>query len=103
MYLIDKRESLSGRMSNFYIHIIESPNPADLQTGRREGTLITEALRLVGILSCYYLAVNKTEFMNSLYNPMAAATKKYQKYPILHISAHGSDKGLELTDQTPIY
>lgn len=89
-------------MSNFYVHIIESPAPADLQEGRREGTLISEGLRLIGIFSCCYLAVNKNEFMNSLYTPMADATTKYQKYPILHISAHGDDKGIELTDRSRI-
>ena len=50
----------------------------------------------------YNLAVNNDIFMESIYNRMADATTKYQKYPILHISAHGNENGLVLTDGTPI-
>jgi hypothetical protein len=89
-------------MSNFYVHIIESPSPANLIDGISEGRLISEALRLAKIPCLYNLTVNKEMFLESINNRIGDATVEYQKTPFLHISAHGDKYGLELTDGSRI-
>ena len=91
-----------GMMSNFYVHIIESPSSDDLLVDRAEGKLILEALRLINIPSFYHPVKNKKEFIESVHNKMADETVKFQKYPILHISAHGDKEGIYLTDKTQL-
>lgn len=85
---------------NFFVYIVESPSPVDLYHNRSEGELLMKALSLANILSSHKLAVNLEAFKASL-------TIGFQSYlklpngppPLLHISAHGSEAGIQLTSK----
>lgn len=90
-------------MNNFYVHIIESPRPAELQAGKKEGELISKYLHLAEIGNYHCEVKNQTEYNNALsYAKIYEQITTRNKYPILHISAHGDENGFELTDGTPI-
>lgn len=81
-----------------FVHIIESPSPANLLSNVSEGGSISDALRLMGIKSQYYLAVNSDAFQMALLRIFEAHAKtSFSSIPIIHISAHGNTKGIRLT------
>jgi hypothetical protein len=84
-------------LSTFFIHIIESPSDEDFLEGTTEGRLLTGGLSIAQIPFSYNLAVNKKMFILALTKKLSQAMTTYQRYPILHLSAHGNDNGLALT------
>ena len=93
-------KTASGPMSNRFVYIVESPSDVDMLDGRAEGRLLTEALSLTGIKSVYKMAVSKETFVRSLRGELVDAVKEMNGSPILHLSAHGDKRGIELTDKT---
>jgi hypothetical protein len=83
-----------------FVHIIESPSPDDLLNGRTEGRVLNEILNLANIPHCYNLATTKQTLYTALEARLNEASKKFQKYPILHLSMHGNKNGISLTDNT---
>ena len=85
---------------NFFVYIVESPSPVDLYYNRSEGELLMKALSLANILSSHKLTVNLEAFKASI-------TIGFQSYlkrpnvppPLLHISAHGSETGIQLASE----
>jgi len=83
-----------------FVHIIESPSANDLLEGRTEGRVLNEILNLANIPHCYNLATTKETFNTALVTRLNEESKKFQKYPILHLSMHGNQNGISLTDNT---
>ncbi len=83
-----------------FVHIIESPSDADLLDGRTEGKALGEALALAEISYCYNLVSTTQSLTTALGDKLAEAVNKYEMPPILHLSLHGNNEGIALTDGT---
>lgn len=82
----------------FRVYIIESPSPVDLYHKISEGELLSRALSLAGIPSTHRLTVNLEAFKASLTIGLQEHLNQADALPpILHISAHGSREGIQLT------
>ena len=87
-------------MSNkFYVHIVESPSPAELLDGITEGNALCSFLDIAEIPYSYNLAVDLNHFKIAIGDRIWESITKYQVWPILHLSTHGSPKGIQLTNQ----
>jgi len=80
------------------VFIIESPSSTDLITGRLEGRLLSESLRLDGISQQYYLATDIEIFRKMVEYFTIMINRAGKVIPILHISAHGSKDGIDFTN-----
>jgi hypothetical protein len=89
-------------MQSAFVHIIESPSANDLLDGRTEGRSLSEILNLAGTPYCYNLVTNLETFDIALNKRLLDAFKKgkCQLAPILHLSMHGDENGIALTDDT---
>lgn len=85
--------------ANFYVHIVESPSPADLHDGITEGTSLCSVLDIAGIPYSYSLVVNLEQFSIAMTERIYKAILRFDKYPILHLSTHGNEQGIQLTNQ----
>lgn len=83
------------------IYIIESPSPEDLLHDRHEGDALSRVMRLANIDVYYMLAASEETFLEA-FKMIASTIKEREDYrqamPWIHISAHGGEDGLELTD-----
>ena len=77
--------------------IIEAPSPDDIFYGRTEGRVLCETLGSTPIPMSYNVAVNQPKLINAL-----ALCRQHSQspgvLPILHLSMHGNEEGVELTD-----
>ena len=84
-----------------FVYIVESPGARDLLDGRTEGRALCEALTLAGIPSVYRLVTTPETFDEALDSGLLAACRSTGapegRFPILHLSAHGSQDGIQLT------
>lgn len=83
------------------IFLIESPSPEDLYHGRNEGDALAKTLSLAEINVTYYLVTSEELFTRALDDIVIrinGSARDRPEWPFIHISAHGSDEGLELTD-----
>lgn len=79
---------------------MESPSDVDLYHKRSEGEMLSQALSLAGIPSSHKLVVNSEAFSVSLTVGLQEHLKRADALPpILHISAHGSKAGIQLTSR----
>lgn len=85
--------------NNFYVHIVESPSPADLLDGRTEGRALCSFLDIAEIPYYYNLAVDKTQLSVAMTDRIISGGQFFELPPILHFSAHGNDQGIQLTNQ----
>ncbi|MEG3876701.1 hypothetical protein QT972_04850 [Microcoleus sp. herbarium7] len=83
-----------------FVHIIESPSADDLLDGRTEGRALSEVLNLAKIPYCYNLAINLETFNAALDTRLIEAFEYFKQPPILHLSMHGNQDGVVLTDNT---
>lgn len=83
-----------------FVHIIESPSATDLLDGRTEGRALSEILNLAEIPHCYSLAATLDTFDAALDTRLIEAFNHFQQPPILHLSMHGNQDGVALTDNT---
>jgi hypothetical protein len=82
------------------VHIIESPSPDDFLSDRREGPTLAAALKHAGIAAVVYTPVTKDSFTSVV--ELIAEHHSVQVEPeevIVHLSAHGNDKGVGLTSK----
>jgi len=87
----------------FFVYIVESPSALDLYNGRHEGTMLRQSLQLSQISAIDHLAVTKEAFKAALLIGLPEAMKLHSALiPIIHISAHGDDNGLQLADGSRI-
>ena len=85
--------------ADFYVHIVESPSPAELRDLRTEGQALRSVLAVAGIPHRYNPAVDLEQFHIAMTDEVDAAIDEFRKPPILHLSAHGSERGIQLTNQ----
>jgi hypothetical protein len=86
--------------NKFYVHIIESPAPEDLLEGRTEGKMLGSFLELTGIPFLYNLAVDKKRLKEALTARISNGVQQFDAAkPIIHISSHGDEEGIQLTSQ----
>lgn len=84
------------------VYIIESPSPVDLFEGRNEGGALSKALKLSGCKTSCWLVTND-ETLKKAFHSIASDfgidhPTGQMKSLYLHISAHGNDEGLCLTN-----
>ena len=85
-------------MINGFVFILESPSDEDLLEERMEGKALSTAFNLASIPHTYNLVATKKAFTTALSWRLHEAIKSHQKAPILHISMHGNDDGVALTN-----
>jgi hypothetical protein len=81
-----------------FVHIIESPSAQDLYDDRTEGRVLSAALRLAEIPTRYRLATDKCTFEHALGLGIAEGIREHRAVPLVHISSHGNNDGIGLTD-----
>ena len=87
----------------FFVYIIESPSEADFYHGRSEGAIVQQALSLELLPSSMRIAISRDAFNAALTFGIVEEMKKYEQLlPMIHISAHGSDSGLQLSNHDVI-
>ncbi len=87
-------------MSNkFYVHIVESPSPDELLDGITEGKALCSFLDIAKIPYSYNLAVDLNHFNIAMGDRIWESINKFQVWPILHLSTHGGQDGIQLTNQ----
>ncbi len=87
--------------TEFYVHMIESPSPEDLLAGDLEGYVLSQALGLGRVDVAYHIAATKKTFWRALDDLLPRINSDNAKrWPILHLSAHGSQDGLQMTNTT---
>lgn len=85
---------------SFFVYAIESPSATDLYHGRSEGECLGKLLRLNEIGCIAKTIVSRETFVEALYAGLSEAMyAEPDKRPIVHISAHGSMDGIQLTDE----
>jgi hypothetical protein len=83
------------------VFIVESPSDKDLLEGRKEGDTLSQALSLSGIKAKYFLVVSRNALRLAfleIEKEVLASKNPLISLPYIHISAHGNDKGVGLTD-----
>lgn len=87
-------------MTTGFVHVIESPSAKDLLDGRTEGRSLCEAMSLANIPHCYSLATTLDSFREAIGARLTDACTQHKAPPILHLSMHGNNDGVALTDGT---
>jgi hypothetical protein len=87
---------------NFFVNIIESPKDEEVYNNISEATLLKKVLELNGIKCVSRVAINRNYFFKGAIDGFIEGLKKYNYIPILHISCHGSDSGLQLSCEDEI-
>lgn len=90
---------MNGQPLAFYVHIVESPSPENLLDGCTEGRMLCSFLELAQIPCVYNLAVDRTQFHESLSTRLVQGAQAFNLPPILHFSTHGNHEGIQLTSQ----
>lgn len=85
--------------ASFYVHIVESPSPEELLNGITEGRALCSFLDIAGIPYLYNLAVNPTQFHVAMTDRVELGVNEFELPPILHLSTHGGEDGIQLTTQ----
>jgi hypothetical protein len=105
---IAHRLKLGGQPSSLpdAVYVIECPSPEDALEGRGEGETLARTLKLAGIAVHYHLALNE-EMVDAAFDKVSAEVRSRSDWavamPWVHLSAHGCDEGLEMSDGTLLY
>ena len=84
----------------FFVYVVESPSAMDIFIDRSEGEIIQQAANLNNIPCVVRKAVNSEMFNSALRSGLPLAMQSWPDLvPIIHISAHGNDDGIELTSK----
>jgi hypothetical protein len=103
---MDTRMSEQPKKLEFFVYIVESPSAPDLYHGISEGARVADTLTLDRIPCVTRTAINLDAFTAALTVGLPEAMKQFPgRYPILHVSAHGSTDGVQLSsgDVLPWY
>lgn len=84
---------------SYFVHIIESPSSSDLLDGRTEGRALGEALQLARIGFQYNLAVDRNAFQTAMGPRLLSAWRQFNCPPVLHLSMHGNQEGVALSNR----
>lgn len=85
-------------MASGFVYVIESPSDSDLLDGRTEGRSLCGALRLAEIPHWYSLVTTSATFSDSLGRCLSEALTRFGMSPIIHLSMHGNNEGVALTN-----
>src|SRR5271155_5408300 len=83
-------------MKKFKILIAESVFPDDFYADDREGHIVEAMARVLHWKAAYKIALNAKTLFRAI---KAASTGGYD---ILHLSCHGDEEGIQLTDETEL-
>ncbi|ELS31415.1 hypothetical protein [Pseudanabaena biceps] len=87
-------------ISNQFVYIIESPSKYNLLDGIMEGKALLESLRLAQIPTSYNLVIDREMLKISLTSKLIQECQRLgNKLPLLHLSMHGNENGIELSDK----
>ena len=82
----------------FFVFVVESPSAVDLYLRRSEAEIIKQAVNLNQIHCSVVTAINTSAFEASLKIGLTEAMQAFPGLiPILHISAHGDQEGIQLS------
>jgi hypothetical protein len=85
------------------VHIIESPRSSDRRARTAEGPALAEALRLYGIGVTLHDVRTQPAFKAAFHDIADWHAKRRRgRTPIVHISAHGDENGIQLTSGADI-
>lgn len=90
--------STSPTPPQFFVHVIESPSSQDLLDGRTEGRVLIEALALSEVPATYNLVTNRSTLDTAIGDRLKNAIDKHKAFPVIHLSLHGNDQGIALTN-----
>lgn len=83
----------------FFVFVIESPSAVDLYHRRSEGDIVRQAVELNDIACVVKTAISLQAFDACLKVGLSEAMNRLPGFvPLLHISAHGDTKGIQLSD-----
>jgi len=83
----------------FFVFIIESPSAVDLYHRRSEGDIVKQAVELNNITCIVKTAISLEAFNACLKIGLSDAMNQFPGFvPLLHISAHGNNQGIQLSD-----
>lgn len=98
--------------ASFFVYVIESPSPGDLFEERSERGLLKEALRLSGVPAVMRMVIDRRSLERALKDDIrevflrrnAKLQEKGKPFevPIVHISAHGNESGIRLSDGSDV-
>ncbi len=84
----------------FFVYIVESPSESDIYLNRSEGGLLQQAINLHGIPCVTRTTISTTTFRAAMQIGLVETMKVFPKLiPIIHISAHGSSEGIQLSNK----
>jgi hypothetical protein len=83
-------------MSKLKTFVAESVSPEDFYNSRWEGYVVEEIVRLLGGRTLYRIVVTPALLTDAIF--LAASNK----CDVFHLSCHGDDTGVELTDGTEL-
>ena len=87
----------------FFVYIVESPSSDDFYNRVDEGKILCDALRLDGTPAITRTVISKANFQAALTAGIAEAIgEQGARVPVVHISAHGDENGLELSSKERI-
>jgi hypothetical protein len=81
----------------YSVHVIESPSDLDLLERRQEREALRRALGQVGIGIEEHLVVSKRCLARALFKVLRSPLRGGDRRTILHVAAHGTPEGVELT------
>lgn len=88
--------------NEFFVYLVESPSHSDLYAGRGETAILEDALELIGISAERRICPTK-RYLSKALSKFKEALKQHEgKSPVLHLSAHGDEDGIRLTDRSDI-
>lgn len=80
----------------FFVYVIESNRPVEILGQLSEGDALTRVLKFCDVPSHHRPVIDKSTLALAL-GDAPRLVQQFQAMPILHISAHGSEYGFELT------
>jgi hypothetical protein len=83
-------------MPPFFVYIVESNNIHEIMDGKSEGAALQKVLNFSGVRVKYHTSLGKQDLPIQL-GRAPGYTYEMQAFPVLHISAHGSLRGIQLT------
>jgi len=84
--------------SNTFVFNVESPSDNDFLHGITEGKALSEMLSVTGISSSYFIATSLEAFKTAINEKLPQEAKNHGKFPLLHLSMHGSSQGVGFTN-----
>lgn len=87
------------KVPRFFVYIIESPSSANLFDNVYEGEMISWGLNLNVIKNVRRVVIDKSNFIKAIEEDLVSQMHSCADcLPIIHISAHGDHKGIQLSN-----